>query len=246
MVTYVLVHGGRHGGWCWRRVAESLRAAGHEVYTPTSTGLGERSHLLDRSVSLQTHIDDLTGLLRWEDLHRVVLVGHSYGGVLITGTADTLPDRVSHLVYIDALLPHDGESVLDLATPRIAEMLTKTISELGDGWLVPAVRPASEYGVVDPVDAAWVDSKLSAQPAATYLDKIQSTSAAWSLPGTFIACMRPQQVPPPVSRLRAQERAGTDSTFRYEEWDCVHDIMITDPGRVTELLLGIGEHPGCG
>src|SRR5215469_2989589 len=115
MATYVLVHGGGHGGWCYRRVARLLRAAGHEVYAPSLTGLGERSHLLSPQVDLDTHIRDVTSLLHYEDLTDVILVGHSYGGMVITGIADRAADRVGRLVYLDAANPKNGQSLVDVS-----------------------------------------------------------------------------------------------------------------------------------
>jgi pimeloyl-ACP methyl ester carboxylesterase len=121
MATYVLIHGGWHGGWCWARVAPILRAAGHDVYAPSLTGLGDRVHLLSPSVRLETHIEDVLGVLSYEDLRDVVLVGHSYGGMVITGVADRAADRVSHLVYLDAFVPRDGECLLDLLPEERAD-----------------------------------------------------------------------------------------------------------------------------
>ena len=117
MATFVLVHGAGHGGWCYQRVAPILRDAGHDVYTPTLTGLGERSHLLDERVDLALHIDDVVNVVRYEDLRDVILVGHSYGGPVITGTADQVPDRIAKLVYLDAAYVRDGESVADAFGP---------------------------------------------------------------------------------------------------------------------------------
>src|SRR5262245_40465445 len=110
MATYVLVHGGGHGGWCYQRVARLLRAGGHDVYTPTLTGLGERSHLVGPNVDLDLHIRDVCELLHYEDLRDVILVGHSYGGMVITGVADRAADRVARLVYLDAATPVNGQS----------------------------------------------------------------------------------------------------------------------------------------
>ncbi len=115
MATYVLVHGGGHGGWCYQRVARLLRAPGHEVYTPTLTGLGEREHLLSPDIDLDTHITDVVKVMQFEDLHDVILVGHSYGGMVITGIADRATDRVGHIVYLDAANPENGQSLVDVA-----------------------------------------------------------------------------------------------------------------------------------
>ena len=114
MATFVLVHGAWHGSWCWKRVRKALQARGHDVFTPTLTGVGERSHLLSPDVNLDTHITDVVNLIRWEELSGIVLCGHSYGGCVITGVADRLSDRIAALVYLDAFVPEDGQSLYDI------------------------------------------------------------------------------------------------------------------------------------
>src|ERR671920_1676946 len=118
MTTFILIHGSMHGGWCWKRVAPLLRAVGHDVYTPTLTGLGERVHLAHPDVDLDTHIRDVLGVLKFEDLHDLVLVGHSYGTMVITGVADRVPERIGHLVYLDGAMASDGQAVLDFFPPE--------------------------------------------------------------------------------------------------------------------------------
>ena len=113
MATYVMVHGGGHGGWCYQRVARLLRSAGHEVYTPTLTGLGERAHLVSSETNLDTHIADIVGVLQFEELTNAIVVGHSYGGMVITGVADRALSRVGHLVFLDAAHPRNGKSLVD-------------------------------------------------------------------------------------------------------------------------------------
>ena len=112
MATFVLVHGAWHGGWCWKKVAPLLRSAGHEVYTPTLTGLGERDHLLTRDIGLDTHIQDIVNVLEYEELTQVVLVGHSYGGMVVTGVAERAHERLRQLVYLDAATPLGTERSL--------------------------------------------------------------------------------------------------------------------------------------
>src|SRR5512136_3051948 len=119
MSTFVLVHGAWHGGWCYKRVAERLRAKGHVVYTPTNTGLGERSHLYHRDINLDTHITDILNVIKWEELDDFVLVGHSYGGMIITGVADRIPEKVRRLVYLDAFVPEDGKCQMDYMRPEL-------------------------------------------------------------------------------------------------------------------------------
>ena len=146
MATFVLVHGAWHGGWCWKKVTPLLRAAGHEVYTPTLTGLGERAHLLTREVDLDTHIRDIINVLEYEELRDVILVGHSYAGMVIAGVADRVPARLAHLVYLDAFVPRDGQASLSLSPPELEAHLRAQALAEGDGWRVPA-PPAAWYGV---------------------------------------------------------------------------------------------------
>jgi pimeloyl-ACP methyl ester carboxylesterase len=136
MTDYVLVHGAWHGSWCWKRVRQRLTAKGHQVFTPTLTGLGERVHLLSRDVSLDTYIADVVNLLIWEDLRDIVLVGHSYGGTVVRHVADQLPDRVRSLVYLDAFVPEDGKSLLDYL-PDSGTAIRALARAHGDGWKVP-------------------------------------------------------------------------------------------------------------
>src|SRR6202050_1192302 len=157
MATYVLVHGGGHGGWCYQRVARLLQVAGHVVYAPTLTGLGERSHLLDDKVDLDRHIEDIAAVLRFEDLRDVILVGHSYGGMVITGTADRVADRTGRPVFLDAANPVNGQSLADVAGPVINAV--RPFGETLDGMelvLLPAPDAGLLSGVKEPADLAWM------------------------------------------------------------------------------------------
>ncbi len=225
MATFVLVHGSRHGGWCWQRVATRLQASGHHVTCPTLTGNGEKSHLLgSMAINLDTHNQDIANHLFYEDLTDVVLVGHSYAGMVITGVAESCSDRIAQLVYLDALLPHAGEAHLDLAGP-MASGLRAAIAGPGRGLVLPAsgASPAS-YGVTDPDDGAWVSARVTDQAAATYQQPLAAADAARQLPRTFIQCMR--------STMIAQfvlDRVHADPTIRYLAIDATHDVMVTDP-----------------
>jgi len=139
MATLVLVHGGTSGGWAWKPIANALRNEGHEVYTPTLTGLGERVHLLNREIGLETQITDIVNVLVFEDLHDVILVGHSLAGMIITGVADQVPERISKLIYLDAFLPENGENSQDLLAPEAKNVTEQMIQTQGDGWLFPAI-----------------------------------------------------------------------------------------------------------
>lgn len=144
MATYVLVHGGWDGGWAWRSVAKELQAAGHEVFTPTLTGSGERAHLASPEIGLETHILDIVNVLRYEDLHDVILVGISGGGMAITGAAERVPERIGHLVYLDAFVPQDGQSIGDLLGPQGMAGFEQAAQAYGDGWRVPHDPPDAD------------------------------------------------------------------------------------------------------
>jgi len=144
MATIVLVHGGTSGGWAWKPIASRLREEGHEVYTPTLTGLGERVHLLTSEIDLDTQITDIVNVLVFEDLHAVILVGHSVAGMIITGVADQVPERIFQLIYLDAFLPEKGENIYDLVDPEGKKLTEHVIQTFGNGWLFPVVADSKD------------------------------------------------------------------------------------------------------
>jgi len=236
MATYVLVHGGGHGGWCFQPVARRLRAAGHEVSTPTLTGLGERSHLLSPAVDLDLHISDVVAVLEYEDLRDVILVGHSYGGMVITGVADRAADRVGRIVYLDAATPVNGQSLVDVAGPMIE--MTRPAGKIVDGVelvLLPAPEAGRFYGVTDPEVVAWMDDRLTAHPWACFEQPLRLTNetALWAIPQYQIVCTSTiaTRDPETMAKLRA---AG-----RLWDVDTGHDLMLTEPDAVTDALLQI-------
>jgi len=231
---FVLLHGGRHGGWCWRDVGRRLRDAGHEVYTPTLTGLGERSHLLRPDIGLHTHIQDLMAVFRFEEIRDAVVVAHSYGGMVVSGAMEQIADRVRSLVFLDAHMPRTGESVFDMIGAALAETIAEMAEKEGQGWYIPP-SDASWYGVSDPDAVAWVNSKTTAQPLKTYLDPVGPTGRAWAHPGTFIECQPSTLLPHLLARAR--ERSAADERFRYRVLDAPHDAMITAPAALAELLF---------
>ena len=168
--TYVIVHGGWGGGWDWKNVDQLLTTDGHKVYRPTLTGQGEHSNLASTNIDLDTHIQDIVNVIVWEDLHDVVLVGHSYGGMVITGVADRVPDRIKHVIYLDALVPKNGECVNDILPQRLKKPVQ-------DGFVIPA----------------WVTNNPPPphdvpMPAKTFSEPITLTnqSVAQKLPTTYI------------------------------------------------------------
>ena len=230
--TYVLVHGGGHGGWCYQPVARLLRAQGHEVYTPTLTGLGERAHLLNPSIDLDTHIVDVVNVLRYEDLRDVILVGHSYGGMVITGVADRAPARVGHLVYLDAATPEDGESLLDLAGLLLNAARQHARIENGvELVLDPGTDPLGFYGVTDPEQIEWMKERLTPHPWKCFEQKLRlaDSDALAQIPRSHIVC---------TSTLSGRniEKLKQQSEGRLWDVDTGHDLMITEPQRVAELL----------
>jgi pimeloyl-ACP methyl ester carboxylesterase len=232
MKTFVLVHGAWHGGWVWRRVADILRGAGHEVLFPSLTGSGDRSHLLDPKVSLTTHVRDMTNLIETHGLPEVVLCGHSYGGLVAAQAADQLPDRVARLVFLDAFLPEDGLSLLDLLpAPFRTEMETLARGQ-GEGWLVPA-PPVERLQIPGAADRAWVAERLGPHPLACF-DEPSSVTGAWAaIPRlTYVAALGFDV--PVFDRSRA--RARTHPTFDYHEAPTGHEIMVEAPETVARIL----------
>ena len=227
MGTFVLIHGSFHGGWCWQRVAPLLRQADHEVYTPTLTGLGERKHLVTPQVGLELHIQDIINTLEFEDLHAVVLVGHSYAGFVIEGVAERLPKRVARLVFLDAFIPHDGQSAFDLM-PGMEEEWTQFATLQGGAKVVPPMSPAA-LGITDPADSAWVQSRLTPMPLLTHQQRIRlSSSQARKLPRTYILCTQFGF----HDSAREAKSLGWD-TYQLETG---HDAMLTVPRELAQTL----------
>lgn len=234
-ITFVLLHGAWHGAWCWKHVARRLRADGHEVFLPTLTGLGERSHLLSRDINLETCATDLINTLLWEDLREVVLVGHSFGGVAISAAADRIPERIRHLVFLDSLIIQDGQSPFSVVPPEVAAQRRKLGQESSGGISIP-VPPAEAFGVVDPADAQWLREKCTPHPMSTYESILRLRHPVGNgLPATYIA------VKPDYAPLKAvREWVKTSTDWQYIEIDAGHDAMITSPAAVADLLLDIG------
>ncbi len=238
MSTFVLVHGGGHGGWCYQRVARILRGSGHEVYAPTLTGLGERAHLLSKDVDLDLHVRDVVELLFYEDLRDVILVGHSYGGMVITGVADRASDRIGRIVYLDAANPVNGQSLVDVAGPIIEA--TRPLGQVVDGVelvLLPAPGGAAFYGVTDPDDVAWMDARLTGHPWRSFEQPLDLTNedALWAIPRYHVVCTSTLATRDPVLMDEARESA------RLWDIDTGHDLMITEPQKVADALLQVAE-----
>ncbi len=229
MATFVLVHGSWHGGWCWRFVSRSLRSKGHEVYTPTLTGLGANSHMIECGVNLNTHIQDVANLLFYEDLSKVILVGHSYGGMVITGVAGKSAERLANLVYLDAMIPLSGQREFDLLPPEERE--GKPMDMLTGTRLRPP-PPLSYLGINDTELGKWVSERLTNQPLAAYDTPVPS-GVPNQIPHIYIHCTGG-----PSTRIFAHFAAKA----RAEGWQVLelatgHDAMLTMPRELTDILL---------
>lgn len=238
VATFVLVHGGGHGGWCYNKVSPLLRAAGHEVYTPTLTGLGERRHLLTASVDLETHVTDVVNVLEYEELTDVILAGHSYGGIVITGVADRVSARIRHLVYLDAVRARNGESLVDVMGAAAVAPAQSAIRTIGDVELgLWPEQAGAHYGVRDPADFAWMMSKVTPHPWKTFTQKLRLDDEARvrRIPRTAVNC---------TSSLQKRDESGRarqlDADFLFE-LDTGHDLMINEPRALADILICVAE-----
>lgn len=232
----VLVHGAWHGGWCWQRVVPHLAAAGHVVYTPTLTGLGDRAHLARPDIDLELHARDLVALIEMENLHEVTLVGHSYAGFIISMVAERMPSRLRRLVYLDAFVPDDGKSVLDYILPAEHRRALQH-SRRATGYA--ATVPLAALGVTDPADLAWAQARIVPQPFGTFVQPVRLRRPAGDgLARSFIACTRPANGS--FGQFLAKARA--EPHWSVHELPTGHDAMIIAPAMLADLLLAIA-HP---
>lgn len=236
--VYVLAHGSWHGGWCWQPVAQRLRAAGHEVYTPSFTGMGDRAHLLSRDITLDTFIDDVVAVIETEELQNVILVGHSFAGVPITGVADRIPERIAHLVYFDSVLLESGKDSFSNYPADEAEARIAAAGKATDGLAVPVPEPLPPVWGIEPdtPQHAWAVRRLSPHPLGSYTTPLKLKNAIGNgLPATYIHCTRPSH--PILENSRALVKAQKDWT--WVEIEAPHEAHITHPDLLTEVLLKI-------
>lgn len=233
MALFVFIHGMFHGGWCWRKVVPLLRRAGHEVYTPTLTGLGERAHLATPDVDLGTHLQDIINLVMYEDLHNVILVGHSFGGSLAPAIVEKIPERIAHLVNLDGPLPENGKALKDL------------IGDTWDFFLQNAILPGDEeriqpiadwtFGVSGP-DLVWMQSKLTPHPLKPLTTPLTlTTPAAHVIPRTYISCAEGAT----AVAIAAEKTKFANLGWGYRHLPTGHDAMITMPQELANILLGL-------
>ena len=230
MAKFVLVHGAFQGGWVYARVAAMLRAAGHEVYSPTLTGLGERSHLADRAINLDTHIRDIVNVFKWEGITDAILCGHSYGGMVITGVAHDIGEHIRTLVYIDAFAPAAGQSLIDLGSAETA--LAYLDQARGHGGMIPPF-PAALFNVNE-ADAAWVDAMSVSQPLATCVQAVRAGADSAPVANrsyVFASANGGDWFVSTHARLKDHPE------WQVHEIPCGHEIMLDRPRELTALLL---------
>jgi len=230
--TFVLVHGAWHGGWCWQDVSRILRADGNLVYTPTLSGLGEHKNTPADAVDLQTHIADIVNLIELEDLHNVVLVGHSYAGAVIAGVADHIPERLSKLVFLDAMVVKDGESALSIQPKETQDFMNKLVVQKQN---VPPVSVA-EFGVSDSIKMKWANARLTPQPYKTFIQKQELKHPFGNgVPLVYIACINPQL--PVIKRL--SDEVKQNPQWKFFTLNTGHDAMLTVPKELSDLLISL-------
>ncbi|MET7683767.1 alpha/beta hydrolase family protein [Streptomyces sp. NPDC005423] len=241
MSTYLLVHGAWHSGACWERVVPLLTAAGHRVFTPSLTGYGDRAHLLGPGVGLDDHVDDVVRLIVEEDLTEVVLVGHSYAGLVVSAAANAVPDRIARLVYLDAMVPRDGESAVDVQP--MSQALIDLALRSDSGWRVPPLPelppPMGLFGVTDPADVAWLRSTLSDQPVRCLQQPVRLDNPALdTIPRTHIHCLA--GVPEGIVRRPVPAIQPNGDRADVRSLPTGHDCMITMPRELAGLLAELG------
>ena len=234
MATFVIVHGGFGGGWEWTPVAQALRMQGHIVFTPTLTGMGERVHL-GPDVGLATHVEDVVAVVEFEDLDEVILCGASYGGMPVTGAADRVADRIRLIAYVDALVPADGQSALDLLPEWFADMVRAASGDLRHGWvsIPPALLPPE--GLIAEKDRGRYVARLRDQPVATFTDPIQLTGAVDRVARAFVRCTA-GAVDVGGDPIEAMAVRARTEGWLYRELSTPHDPHLFDPAGTAAVL----------
>ena len=232
--TFVLVHGAWSGGWCYHKVAARLRAHGHQVFTPTLTGQGERSHLRAGNVNLSLHIEDILNVIHYEDLRGIVLAGHSYGGMVITGVADRTADRINALAYLDAFLPEYGQSLFDINVPANTR---RFIAEAGANGGLSVPSPPAAFFNVNVDDAARVDALATPFPLGCFTEKIKLAGAHRSIAKR--AYVHGTMLPRESPFRPFYERTKADPAWQTHALACGHHVMLDEPERVTEILQSL-------
>ncbi len=248
MATFVIVHGGFGGGWEWTPVARLLRGLGHEVFTPTLSGMGEHSHLAStQHVGISTHVQDIVSVLEFEDLHNVVLLGSGYGGIPVTSAADRVAHRVGLVGYLDALVPYDGECALDLLPPSFGAFVRGSLDESGEAWRIPVLvdpLPPASFG--SPEERSAHATRRRDQPVLTFVEPVFLTGAIDHVPRAFLRCtMTDLPDESDVDPIEAMVARAQDGFWHYREVPAPHDPHLSHPAIVvralTELVVKVLE-----
>lgn len=230
MSTFVLVHGAWRGSWLWQRVRKQLQDDGHDVFTPTLTGVADRSHLASPQVNLETHIADVVNLVRWENLDDIVLCGHSYAGCVVTGVADRITEKLRALVYLDAFVLESGQSLHSAVPPEVRDAQVEAARDAGDGWQVPPI-PAAFFNVNE-ADRAWVDAQCTPQSLATFQQTLTLHNTLPPDKVTHVLATDYENSPfPPFHDLA--KRKGWSTTTVHSG----HDVPLDRPEDVVQILL---------
>jgi len=236
MTTFLVAHGAWTAGWGWKKMHPLMHAGGYRLVTPTLTGLGERVHLASRDVGLDTHIQDMLGVLHYEDLRDAVLIGHSYGGMVATGVADRARDRIAQLVYLDAFVPQDGQSLFDLQPAEVKEHFrTLAKSEVG-GWRIPPMAMPTD---TSPEDFAWSNPRRVPQPLNCFEQKLALQNGPLNLPRSYIWCRNTA----PHNFQRFHDAAQGQPGWHCYDIGCTHNPHITVPESLYDLLMRIVAQP---
>jgi pimeloyl-ACP methyl ester carboxylesterase len=233
--VFVLVHGAWHGGWCWAHAAAMLRAAGHQVFTPTQTGLGERRHLMSKAITIDTFVADIAEVLVAEELHDVVLVGHSFGGLAISGVADRMPERLRHLIYLDALVVEGGRTAFDRLPPEVVAGRLQAAQDSSGGLSLP-VPPPEAFGVTAEAESAWLRRRCTPHPLGSYTTPLTLKHPLCNgVPRSYVDCTTP--VYPALDDVKAWLRG--EPGWNWRTLEASHDAMVTAPAALAGLLMEI-------
>lgn len=233
--TFVLVHGAWYGGWCWDAVAHALRARGHTVTAPTCPGLGEQAHLLSKDLSLSTFITSIGNHLRYENLSEVILVGSGFGGVVISGVADRMPQLLKSMVFVDAMVLDSGLSVFEAQPAAVTKKRLEQVERQGKGIAIPAPS-ASSYGVIDKQTMEWLSERLTPQPVGTYQEKLVLNNPLGNgVPRIYIDCVASPFEPLVEVKKNLKRQPG----WKWVELNTHHDPMITEPQMLADFLAAV-------
>ncbi|MES2412175.1 MAG: alpha/beta hydrolase [Pseudomonadota bacterium] len=235
MATFLIAHGGWSAGWVWKKMRPLMQQRGHAFFTPTYTGIGERRHLANPDIDLSTHVADLQGVIEYEGLENIILVGHSYGGMVATQLADSMSEKVAELVYLDAFAPRDGQSLFDLQTDEVRTRMQAATREVGDGWQVP---PNPSPPDTSPEDLAWVSGKRVPQPIRTFQERVRLTGAVDRIHRTYIYATTP---PPGNLFKQFADRARSEEGWRYLEIGASHNPHVTIPVTLADMFDDIAQ-----